>query len=191
MNPFKILLCLSNDNILSKVRNILSSNKYIITDYAKDGQECLKKTKVIKPDIILLEYNINIMNGVELSKILLKDKISEVLLMISEENISKIEELKSRDTFTYMVKPINKYVLISFIESIVKKNKRVKSLEAEIKELKNSLMARKEIEKAKGLLMKNLNLTEPEAFKKIQKQSMDKGLPMMDIAKAIIIAYDI
>jgi response regulator NasT len=90
-----------------------------------------------------------------------------------------------------MVKPINKYALVSTTESIVKHNNKVMSLEKEIKDLKYSLVARKEIEKAKGLLMKNLKLTEPEAFKKIQKQSMDKGLPMMDIAKAIIIAYDI
>ena len=72
-----------------------------------------------------------------------------------------------------------------------KNKKRIRDLENEIDELKSSLDTRKEVEKAKGLLMRNLNLSEPEAFKRIQKQSMDRGIPMKEIAKAIILAYDI
>jgi response regulator NasT len=191
MNPVKILLCMSNETTLSKIKKILSFNNFTVIDQARDGQECLKKFKELRPDIILMENNITVMSGIELSKIILKEKSCDIMLMISEDKIESIKELKYKERFTYMVKPINKYALVSTTESIVKHNNKVMSLEKEIKDLKYSLVARKEIEKAKGLLMKNLKLTEPEAFKKIQKQSMDKGLPMMDIAKAIIIAYDI
>jgi two-component system, response regulator PdtaR len=74
---------------------------------------------------------------------------------------------------------------------MMKNRRRVQGLEKEIEELRNTLDTRKEVEKAKGLLMRNLNLSEADAFKRIQKQSMDRGIPMKEIAKAIILAYDI
>jgi two-component system, response regulator PdtaR len=74
---------------------------------------------------------------------------------------------------------------------MVKNKRKIQELEQEVETLRASLDTRKEVEKAKGLLMKNLGLSEPEAFKRIQRQSMDRGIPMKEIAKAIILAYDI
>lgn len=191
MDTARILICISNDSTLNKIKNLLLANNLIIVDQAKDGQECLKKCKIVKPDIVLIEYNLNMVNGLEITKIIVKNKISNVILILPEEKICELEDIRTKFGFTFIVKPISKNGLLSTIEYMVKANNKVNLLEKEINKLKNTLETRKEIEKAKGLLMRSLNLTEAEAFKKIQKQSMDKGLPMINIAKAIIIAYDI
>jgi two-component system, response regulator PdtaR len=121
----------------------------------------------------------------------LEDKICDVILIATEPQDSVIDEMKSENNFVCMVKPLNKSSLINTIDLMIKNKRRISELERQIDELRSSLDTRKEVEKAKGLLMKNLNLSEPEAFKRIQRQSMDRGIPMKEIAKAIILAYDI
>jgi response regulator NasT len=110
---------------------------------------------------------------------------------MSSDKESYMDSIRSDSNFVFMAKPINRQNLINTIELMIKNKKRIKLLEKEIEELKASLDTRKEVEKAKGLLMKHLGLTEAEAFKRIQKQSMDRGIPMKEIARAIILAYDI
>jgi response regulator NasT len=83
-------------------------------------------------------------------------------------------------------KPLNKTTLIHTIDIVLRSKRKVKKLEDEVNELKKNLESRKLIDRAKGLLMEKMGLPEPEAYRRIQKQSMDSGVPMKDIAKIII-----
>lgn len=193
METVRIFLAMSNDASIGKLRTLLTASGHTIIDYARDGHECLRKIRALKPDLAILEYNLPLLNGYEVAKVACEDKICDTMLIVSvdQENIINSTGLEQGNGFAYMTKPINKNSFINTIELIVNNSRKIKELEHEIQELRNSLNTRKEVEKAKGLLMKHLGLSEPEAFKRIQKQSMDRGIPIKDIARAIVLAYDL
>lgn len=191
MESAKILLAMSNCILVNKLKTLLVENGHTIIDQARDGHECLRKMRALKPDLAILEYNIALMNGYEVSKMAIEDRICDVMLIIEPGQESLLGNIKSDGSFVCMTKPINKASFINTIELMFKNARRVRRLEREIEDLRASLDTRKEVEKAKGLLMSHLGLTEAEAFKRIQKQSMDRGIPMKEIARAIILAYDI
>lgn len=191
MDIARILIAMNNESSVLKLKSLLVENGYIVVDQAKDGHEALRKVRSIKPDIAVIDYDLPLLNGVEVAKVLLEDGICDVLLLVIEGQLGIVDNMKGRHDFVCMAKPLNRPMFLNTLELMVKNIKKVRKLEKEIEELKSALETRKEVERAKGLLMKHLGLSENEAFKRIQKQSMDKGMPMKDIAKAIIIAYDI
>lgn len=191
MDSARILIAMNNDASMIKLRQTLGESGYTVVDHARDGHECLRKIRAFRPELVIVEYNLPLLNGYEVSKVTIEDRLCDVILIINDAQKSLIDDIKSGHNFVSMSKPINKVGLINTIDVMIKNRKKISALEKEIEDLKATIDARKDIEKAKGLLMKNLGLSEPEAFKRIQKQSMDKGIPMKEIAKAIILAYDI
>ena len=182
---------MNNDTSIGKLRSILLESGFKVIEQARDGQDCLRKVRTLKPDIAILDFSLTSMNGCEVAKIAIDDDICDIILIVSEAQKNLIDDTNTGSGFVCMSKPINKTSLLNTIDLMVKNKRKIRKLQTEIDELKTTLGTRKEVEKAKGLLMKHLNLSEAEAFKRIQKQSMDKGIPMREIAKAVILAYDL
>ncbi len=181
-----------NDTSANKLKATMSETGITVVGLASDGQECLRKIKLFGPDITILDYDLPVMNGYEVSRLILEEKSCDIILIAKDlHQMGFVSDMMSETGFVCLVKPMSKQSLINTIEIMIKNRRKIEKLEKEIQELKEVLNTRKEVEKAKGLLMKHLNLSEAEAFKKIQKQSMDKGISMKEIARAIILAYDI
>jgi two-component system, response regulator PdtaR len=191
MDSTRIMIAMSSDALVLKLKTILVEAGFMIIEQSNEGQDCLRKMRALKPDIIILEYNLPHMNGLEISRVALEDGICDAMLFVSADQDSMVDDIRQESGFVSLVKPVNRMLLIGSLELMIKDRRKIKQLEKEIEGLKLSLDTRKEVEKAKGLLMANLGLTESAAFKRIQKQSMDRGIPMKEIAKAIILAYDI
>lgn len=191
MDSARILIAMGIDGINAKLKGFLAENGYIVVDQAGEGHECLRKLNALRPDLLVVDYGLPLMNGYEVAKVAAEDKICEVILVANESQMSFVNDIKADYGLVVLTKPLNKSLLLNTIDLMFKSKRKIRQLEKEIEELKNTIDTRKEVEKAKGLLMKNLNLSESEAFKRIQKQSMDKGIPMKEIAKAIILAYTI
>lgn len=191
MDSARILIAMSSDLSNTKMKTILVEAGFMVIDQAVDGHDCLRKIRSCVPDLAIIELNLPLMNGYEIAKVALEDDICDVVVISTMEHEGLLSSLKKYDNFIALMKPVNKAVLLNTLELMTKNRKRVKQLEKEINELKYTLDTRKEVEKAKGLLMKHLGLPEKDAFKRIQKQSMDRGIPMKEIAKAIILTYEI
>ncbi|NJD04019.1 MAG: ANTAR domain-containing protein [Ruminiclostridium sp.] len=191
METARILVAMGNEASAGKMRAVLVEGGFDVADQAKEGNECLRKIRLLKLDLAVLDYDLPLVNGFEVAKIAVEDKLCDVILLVSNEKKNSIESIKASYDFTILAKPLNRDSLINTVDIIVKSRRKIMKLEKEIVELRMTLDARKDIEKAKGLLMKNLNLTEEQAFRRIQKQSMDRAISMKEIAKAIILAYDI
>lgn len=191
MEAVRIIIAMNNDASIIKIKQTLWEYGYSVIDEVRDGNECLRKIRVLKPDIVVLEYGLPSVNGSEIARIAVEDKLCNVILIATTEQESLIGDIKSESGFVYMTKPLNKQALINIIDLMVKFKQRIEELEKEIVQLKETLDTRKEIERAKGILMKQMGLSETEAYKKIQKQSMDRGIAMKEIARAIILAYEI
>ena len=191
MDSTRIMIAMSNDALAVKLKTILTQAGLSVIEQAGEGPDCLRKIRTLRPDILILEYNLPFMNGLEISKVALEDKICDVMMMVTLEQDNMLEDIRQEAGFVSLVKPVSKALLTGSLDIMIKNRRKIRQLEKEIEVLKSSLDTRKEVEKAKGLLMMNLGLSENEAFKRIQKQSMDRGIPMKEIAKAIILAYDI
>lgn len=187
----RIIIAFGNDSQSIKIKNLLTENGYTVIDLVKDGQECLRKARLLKPDLVILDFDLPLFTGYDVAKVLSEDKISSTLLIVNDNQKSLINEHRDRWDCTSLIKPINRSALISTVELIITNNKKIRLLQNEIQELKESLEVRKLVEKAKGILMTKQGLSEQEAFRKIQRQSMDKGIPMKEVAKAIILASEI
>lgn len=191
MDSARIMIAMNTDSAIVKIKTILAQAGFLVTDQAGVGDESLRKIRTWMPDLAILEYNLSNMNGCEIAKVVLEEHICDIIIISSLEQEGMFYPLKKYNNFVSLIKPINKAVLINTLELMIKNRRRINELEKEINELKYTLDTRKEVEKAKGLLMKHLGLSEKDAFKRIQKQSMDRGIPMKEIARAIILAYDI
>ncbi|HEY9061642.1 MAG TPA: ANTAR domain-containing protein [Pseudobacteroides sp.] len=191
MGSPRILIAMNNEVSSGKLKTIFAENGYLVAGQVSDGQECLRRVRALGPDLVVLDYDLPLTNGYEVAKILLEDKLSDVILIATESQKALVEELCNDIGFSCITKPLGKTNLLNTVDLMFKARRKINTLEKEITDLKEVLNTRKEVEKAKGLLMKHLNLSEAEAFKRIQKQSMDKGISMKEIAKAIVLAYDI
>lgn len=190
MEAARVLLAIKSVTVCDKLKNMLSENGLIVVDTAADSNECIRKVNMLCPDLLIVEYNIDPINGLEVSRLVLEQKFCGVILLSSINKENQLSDLNNEASFTCLTKPINKQMLLFTIHMMHKNRCRVTELENEINKLKENLDTRKEVERAKGVLMSKLGVSEEEAFKKIQKQSMDKGIPMKQIAKAIVLAYD-
>ena len=191
MDSARILIAMSSNLSNKKMETILVEAGFMVIDQAVEGHDCLRKIRNCIPDLAILELNLALMNGYEIAKVVLEDDICDIIIISSNEHDGMLGSLKKYNNFVSLTKPINKAVLLNTLELMTENRKRIKELKKEINELKYTLDTRKEVEKAKGLLMKHLGLPEEDAFKRIQKQSMDRGIPMKEIAKAIILTYEI
>jgi len=187
----RILIAMNNEVSSGKFKTLFSESGFIVVGQVSDDQECLRRVRTLGPDLVVLDYDLPSSNGFEVAKILLEDKLCDVILIATESQKSLVEEPDDDIGFSCITKPVRKTNLLNTVDLMFRARKKINTLEREISDLKDLLITRKEVEKAKGLLMKHLNLSEAEAFKRIQKQSMDKGISMKEIAKAIILAYDI
>ena len=191
MESVSILIAAGSDILLKKLKTFLVQNGYRVVDQAKEGNECLRKIRTVRPFLAVLDYDIPVINGFELARIAVEDNLCEVILIASSEQRNQINHTKIEREITVVTKPLMRDTFLDMLELVIRNRRKILQLEKEINELKETLEARKVIERAKGILMKNLGLTEDEAYRRLQKQSMDRGIPLKEIAKAIIVAYDI
>lgn len=191
METARILVAMGNTISLNKLKTVLGGSGYQIIDQAKDGNECLRKMINLKPDLAVMDYDLSPHNGFETAKIAIEDKLCDIILIVNNEQKNSIEHVKYGFDFVIVTKPLNRESFISTVGLVIKNRRKIMKLENEIETLKKTLNSRKEVDKAKGLLMEHMRLTEEQAFRMIQKQSMDRGIQMKEIAKAIILTYSL
>lgn len=191
MDTARVIVAMGNDAANSKIKAFLVEHGFEVIETAQESNECLRKLSLLRPDILVIDSSLPGLGGFEVTRVATDDDNCSVVMITSTPQDFIEENLKDSFRFSYIVKPINKMLLINTLELMLKSGKKIKELEIEVEQLRSAIDSKKEVDKAKRLLMEHLKMNEEEAFKRIQKQSMDKGISMREIAKAIILAYDI
>jgi len=158
---------------------------------AEDGLTALKMIRTRQPDLAILDAKMAIMDGAELAYIIEEDGLAPVILMTPGDQFGTAERDGEKPYFAYVIKPLTERSLLPIMDVVIKNYRKIRELEQEVTKLKDTIETRKLVEKAKGILMDTYKLTEAEAFKRIQKQSMNKRVSMRSVAKAIILAHEI
>ncbi|MCR1955107.1 response regulator [Clostridioides mangenotii] len=187
----KILLVDDDPLIRGDIKDMLLDRGYNIVGEASDGFEAVEECKKYSPDLVILDIDMPILDGIKAGKIITKENLAGgILLLTSFDGDEYIEKAKSIGAFGYIVKPPNERSLIPSIEMCLSKVEEFEKMKKNLDKINSKLTERKIIEKAKGVLIKEYSISEDEAYSRIRKLSMDKRTTMVEISKTIIIGYD-
>ncbi|SFB28314.1 ANTAR domain-containing response regulator [Clostridium frigidicarnis] len=173
------------------IRDILEAQGYDVVGEAADGFSAIEVCKSFNPDLVIMDIQMPVLDGLKASKRISMESLAGGILLLTAFNDSGfIEKAKNVGAFGYLVKPLDEKSFIPTIEMCLSKVNEFKKLRKDLDKANLKLDERKLVEKAKGILMKELNVSEDDSYKNIRKLSMDKRCSMVDIAKTIIIGYE-
>jgi AmiR/NasT family two-component response regulator len=170
------------------LREMLTNLGYLVIGEVGDGRSAVNLARELRPDVVIMDIKMPAMDGIDAAKVLTEERISPVLLLTAYSQQELIERAKEAGVVGYIVKPFRESDLAPAIEVAVARFAEFRALEKEVGDLKLALETRKLVDRAKGILMDTQGITEAEAFRKIQKMSMNTRKPMKEVAEAIILA---
>ncbi|AUS80904.1 ANTAR domain-containing protein [Actinoalloteichus sp. AHMU CJ021] len=165
---------------------MLREENYDVVGEAVDGQEAVELANELQPDLVILDVKMPRMDGIEAASLIVGDRVAPVVILTAFSQRDLVERARDAGAMAYLVKPFAKRDLIPAIELAMSRFAEVRALEGEVADLQERLEARKVVERAKGLLMKNQSLSEPEAFRWIQRTAMDRRTTMKAVAEAVL-----
>jgi two-component system, response regulator PdtaR len=157
---------------------------YEVVAEAADGAQAIELAQLHKPDLAILDVKMPVLDGISAAEKIID--IAPVLMLTAFSQRELVERARDAGVMAYVVKPFSIGDLVPAIEIAISRHTQMRSLAAEVKDLHERLETRKLIDRAKGILMQALNLSEPEAFSWIQRAAMDRRLTMKEVAAAVI-----
>ena len=164
----------------------LEEGGFEVVGQGANGEEAVALAKEHRPDVVVTDIKMPIMDGISAAEIIAKERIAPVVLLTAFSQTELVERARDVGAMAYVVKPFTPADLLPAVEIAASRYAEIKQLESEISDITERLETRKKVERAKGLLMENMKLNEPEAFRWIQKTSMDRRLTMREVAEAVV-----
>ncbi len=180
----KILVAEDETIIRLDLVEMLTEAGYEVVAQAENGAVAIELAKQHKPDLAILDVKMPEVDGITAAEQIIS--IAPVLMLTAFSQRELVERARDAGVMAYVVKPFSINDLVPAIEIAISRHRQMKSLEAEVADIYERLETRKIIDRAKGILMKAMNLSEPESFSWIQKTAMDRRISMKDVAKAVI-----
>jgi response regulator NasT len=163
---------------------MLTESGYEVVAQAENGAVAIELAKKFKPDLVILDVKMPEMDGITAAEQIIT--LAPVLMLTAFSQRELVERARDAGVMAYVVKPFSISDLVPAIEIAISRHRQMKSLEDEVADLYERLETRKIIDRAKGILMKAMGLTEPESFSWIQKTAMDRRISMKQVAQAVI-----
>ncbi len=183
--PLRVLVAEDEALIRMDVVATLNESGCQVVGEAADGEEAVRLADELLPDVVVMDIKMPRLDGISAAEKLAEKKIPVVLLTaFSQQDL--VSRAVEAGALAYITKPFKPTDLLPAIQIALARNEEIVALEQEISDLSDRLETRKLMDRAKGLLMSKMKLSEPEAFRWIQKASMDRRLSMAQVAKAVI-----
>ena len=163
----------------------LKESGFDVVGQAGDGAEAVRLTLELKPDLVLMDIKMPGTDGLQAAEVLAEHNVP-VVLLTAFSSPDLVERASAAGVFSYVVKPFNPSNLIPALRIALSLHERMRSAANEVDEITEKLETRKLVDRAKGLLTEKMKLNEPEAFRWIQKASMDRRLSMKQVAQTVI-----
>ena len=183
-SPVRILVAEDEALIRMDLVEMLQEAGYTVVAQAANGEEAIALATEHKPDLAILDVKMPILDGISAAEKIIS--IAPVLMLTAFSQRELVERARDAGVMAYVVKPFTIGDLVPAIEIAISRHTQMRSLAEEVADLHERLETRKIIDRAKGILMKALNLSEPEAFSWIQRAAMDRRLTMKEVAHAVI-----
>ena len=165
---------------------LLEGHGYEIVGQASDGEEAVRLANELEPDLIVMDVKMPKMDGITAADKIAEDRICAVVMLTAFSQRDLIKRAKEAGAMAYVVKPFDASDVIPAIEIAMARFAEIRGVEDEVMDLEERLESRKIVDQAKGILQTSLDLTEPEAFRWIQKTAMDLRKSMREVAQGVI-----
>jgi AmiR/NasT family two-component response regulator len=184
--PARILVVEDESIIRIDIVESLRGFGYDVVGEAADGEAAVAMATELRPDLVVMDVKMPKMDGISAAEKLHQARIAPVLLLTAFSQKELVERASEAGVVAYIVKPFTPADLLPAVEIALSRGAELKALEAEVADMSERFETRKIVDIAKGILNEKMGLTEPEAFRWIQKASMDRRLTMKDVAMTII-----
>lgn len=159
---------------------------YDVVGQAGDGEQALATVTETRPDLAILDVRMPKLDGISVAQQVAEQRICPVIILTAVKEREQVERATEAGAMAYLLKPFDKEKLLPAIEIAASRYDEMRALEREVESLSEQIETRKLVERAKGILQEKLSVSEPEAFRWIQKTAMDKRVPMRQVAQLLI-----
>jgi response regulator NasT len=184
--PRRVVVAEDESLIRLDIVEILRDNGFDVVGEAGDGETAVQLATELRPDLVVMDVRMPQLDGIKAAERLTKDHIAPVVLLTAFSQKELVEQASEAGALAYVVKPFTPNDLLPAIEIALARYAQIVALESEVADMVERFETRKLVDRAKGLLNEKMGLSEPEAFRWIQKASMDRRLTMHDVAQAVI-----
>ena len=186
VSTLRVLIAEDEALIRLDLKEMLEEEGYAVVGEAGDGEQAIALAETLRPDLVILDVKMPKLDGIAAAQRIAGDRIAPVVILTAFSQRELVERAREAGAMAYLVKPFQKKDLLPTIEMARSRFAEMVQLEKEVAGLSDRLEARKVIERAKGLLMLEHGMSEPEAFRWIQRTAMDRRASMRDIAQTVI-----
>jgi AmiR/NasT family two-component response regulator len=184
--PVRVLIAEDEALIRLDLREMLEEEGFDVVGEAADGEQAVSLARQLTPDLVICDIKMPKMDGIQAAAQITEARIAPVVMLTAFSQRDLIERARDAGAMAYLVKPFQKRDLLPAIEMATSRFAEMRALEAEVSGLRERLEARKLIERAKGTLMTKHGLSEPEAFRWIQRAAMDNRTSMRAVAELVL-----
>lgn len=186
--PLRVLIADDESIRLLSLRAQLRALGHKVVAEASNGQEAIVLAKTVLPDLAILDIKMPGIDGIEAAERITQERPIPIILLTAYSEQELVERAAQANVAAYLMKPVAAEDLLPAITLALARFRQFQALRQEVDDLRDALEARKIIERAKGILMRRLSLSEDEAFRRLQKQSQDSNRRLAEVAQSIITA---
>ena len=186
--PARVLIAEDEALIRLDLKEMLEEEGYEVVAEVGDGQQAVDRAAELGPDLVILDIQMPVLDGLSAAEQIASARIAPVIVLTAFSQRELVERARDAGAMAYLVKPFSKNDLVPAIEVARGRFAEMAALDGEVKTLQERLAARQVVEKAKGRLMAERGLTEPDAFRWLQRTAMDERTSMKALAERILAA---
>ena len=186
--PAPRTVVIAEDEVLIRMdlAEMLAEEGYDVVGQAGDGARAIELAEELRPDLVILDVKMPVLDGISAAESIARQRIAPVIVLTAFSQRELVERARDAGAMAYLVKPFSQSDLVPAIEMALSRFAELRAVESEVADLKDQLETRKVVDRAKGVLQEQLSLSEPEAFRWIQKTAMDLRLSMRQVAEGVI-----
>ena len=184
--PRRVLIAEDEALIRLDLKEMLEEEGYDVCGEAGDGESAIRMARDLRPELVILDVQMPLLDGISAAQTIAGERIAPVVILTAFSQRDLVERAREAGAMAYLVKPFQKKDLLPTIEMALSRFTEIVQLEAEVKDLQGRLDARKVVERAKGVLQSEHGLSEPEAFRWIQRTAMNRRTTMKALAESVI-----
>ena len=184
--PRSVVIAEDEALIRMDLAEMLTEEGYDVVGEAGDGAKAVQLAEALRPDLVILDVKMPVLDGITAAERIASQRIAPVVILTAFSQRDLVERARDAGAMAYLVKPFSKSDLVPAIEMAVSRFAELALLDAQVADLQDRLETRKAVDRAKSVLQQQLQLSEPEAFRWIQKTAMDLRLSMRQVAQGVV-----
>jgi len=182
----RILVAEDEAIIRLDLAEMLGEAGYEVVGQASNGEQAVELATSLRPDLVIMDVKMPVMDGITAAEQIGKERICPVVMLTAFSQTELVERARDAGVMAYIVKPFTATDVMPAIDIALSRWGELKTLESEVADLGERLETRKSVDRAKGVLMAKLKITESEAFRWIQKTAMDRRMGMKEVSDAVV-----